>query len=385
MELDDELLKLYIIIYGFTYNDIRNDLIQYNLINDTEGYIYCIKNSLYDVYNIEIFKLGNSYDLEERFSFYNNIYFENIEVIKELYVPYKYTYEYLLFISLRNERVKSNREFFTNFNLIESEFKILENILKNSKLNNTEKLKKYLIHILKKFSIENIMELEIPKNITINIVNRREIKYTIVPKKEKINAIYKKEKSGFIHLLKIEEIDHNFENKIQYIYVSNKKKISSMTEFLFPIKEKKKIQISNIYIAKLLLKDMMNNKLIKNNYYECDEKFAIEIMNKIKEYFDNHKEDEIIKAYLNDMYNIGEKMIPSKFIITDKNKYGYSRKDIHKRLMEMIDNDEDIEAKIINDDLKKSLNKNNVVIKNNIIVKNISKKKNKSLFVDTKY
>ena len=378
MELDDELLKLYIIIYGFTYNDVRNDLIQYNLINDTEGYIYCIKNSLYDVYNIEIFKLGNSHDLEERFSHYNNIYFENIEIIKELYVPYKYTYEYLLFVSLRNERIKSNREFFTNLNSIESEFKILENILKNSKLNNTEKLKKYLIHILKKISIENIMELEIPKNIIINIVNRREIKYIIVPKKEKINITYKKD-SGFIHLLKIEEIDYNFENKIQYINVSNKKKISSMTEFLFSIKEKKKIQISNIHIAKILLKDMMNNKLIKNNYYECDEKFAIEIMNKIKEYFDNHKEDEIIKAYLNDMYKIGEKVIPSKFIITDKNKYGYSRKDIHKRLMEMIDNDEDIEAEIINDDLKKSLNKNNIVIKNN------SKKKNKSLFVDTKY
>lgn len=378
MELDEELLKLYIIIYGLTYNDINSGILQYNLINDTEGYIYCIKNSLYDVYNIEICKLGNSYDLEKRYSDYNNIYFENIEVIKELNVPYKYTYEYLLFISLKNSRIKSNREFFTNLNLIELEFKILENILLNSKLNNTEKLKKYLVHILKKFSIENIMELEIPKNITINIVNKREIKYTIVPKKEKINATYKKDKSGFIHLLKIEEIDHNFENKIQYIYVSNKKKINSMTEFLFPIKEKKKIQISNIHIAKILLKDMMNNKLIKNNYYECDEKFAIEIMNKIKEYFVNHKEDEIIKAYLNDMYKIGEKVIPSKFIITDKNKYGNSRKDIHKRLMEMIDNDEE-EPEIINDDLKKSLNKNNIIIKNISIVK-----KNKSLFVDTK-
>ena len=100
IEFDEELLKLYIIIYGFTYNNLNNKLIQYNLINDVEGYLYCIKNSLYDVYDVEIFKLGNSLDLVNRYNDYNNIYIDNIEIKKELHVPFKYTFEYLLFIKL---------------------------------------------------------------------------------------------------------------------------------------------------------------------------------------------------------------------------------------------------------------------------------------------
>ena len=166
-ELDEELLKLYIIIYGFMYNDIKNQLTQYNLINDREGYLYCIKNSLYEIYDIEIFKLGNTLDLESRYNDYNNVYIDNIEIKNELYVPFKYTFEYLLFISLKNERIKLNREFFTNYKKIEEEFKILENIINNKKSNNTEKLKKYLVHILNKFSIKNVMELKYNNEIQI--------------------------------------------------------------------------------------------------------------------------------------------------------------------------------------------------------------------------
>jgi len=379
-ESDNELLKLYIIIYGLTYNEKKNNLMEHYLINDKEGYLYCIKNSIYNVYDNEIFKLGNSQDPKNRYNDYNNIYIDNIEIIKELYVPFKYTFEYLLFISLKDNRIRQNREFFSNYKIIDEEFKIIENIIKNEKLNNTEKLKIYLLHILNKFSIKDVMEIEYNYEIPIKIINKKEINYTIIPKKEKINATYKKEKSGFIHLLKVEEIEHNFNNNIQYIYVSEKKKIKSMTEFIFPIITKKKISIQNIYVAKILLKDMMANKLIKNNYYECDEIFGINIISKIKEYFDNYKEEEIIKAYLYDMYNIGDKILSSKLIITDKNKYGYSRTNIHKRIMEIID-DTDEESEIITEDLKKLLNKNKIIIKK----ESVKNKTSKGLFVDTSF
>lgn len=62
-EFNEELLKLYIIIYSFTYNDIKNQFTQNNLINDIDVYLYCIKNSLYEIYDIEVFKLGNSLNL----------------------------------------------------------------------------------------------------------------------------------------------------------------------------------------------------------------------------------------------------------------------------------------------------------------------------------
>lgn len=141
-----------------------------------------------------------------------------------------------------------------------------------------------------------------------------------------------------------------------------------MTEFLFPIKKKIKIVIPNVYVAKILLKDMLNNKLIKNNYYECNEIFGINVIAKIKEYFDNYKEEEIIKAYLYDMYGIGEKIMSSKFILTDKHKYGYSIKDIHKRMMEIID-DTDEEPEIITEDFKNALNKKNVKFQQKICQK----------------
>jgi hypothetical protein len=118
----------------------------------------------------------------------------------------------------------------------------------------------------------------------------------------------------------------------------------------------------------------------ENNYYECDEIFGINIIMKIKEYFDNYNEEEIIKAYLYDMYNIGDKILSSKLIITDKNKYGYSRTNIHKRIMEIID-DTDEESEIITEDLKKLLNKNKIIIKK----ESVKNKTSKGLFVDTSF
>lgn len=80
------------------------------------------------------------------------------------------------------------------------------------------------------------------------------------------------------------------------------------------------------------------------------------------------------------MYNIGNKILSSKFIITEKNKYGHSRKDIHKRIMEIID-DTDEEPEIITEDLKNMLNKKNIIVKNNLQ----KIKKNKTIYIDTRY
>ena len=209
-----------------------------------------------------------------------------------------------------------------------------------------------------------------PKDMNVKIVNKRRINYNILQKKENLRYEYKRCNNGYIHILEIPEINYNFNNKVQYICVSPKQKIRSLTEFLFPIKTKKKISVKNMHVAKKILKDMLSKKTIKNNYYECDEKIAIEVMWKINEYFINYEEENVLNAYLYDMYKIGNKVISKNFIITDKNKYGYSRMHIHKRLMEMIDDDEEKEVNIITDDLKKSLNKNILVDDKKSLIKN---------------
>ena len=80
------------------------------------------------------------------------------------------------------------------------------------------------------------------------------------------------------------------------------------------------------------------------------------------------------------MYNIGDKILSSKLIITDKNKYGHSRTNIHKRILEIID-DTDEEPKIITEDLKKLLNKNKIIIKK----ESVKNKTSNGLFVDTSF
>jgi hypothetical protein len=57
------------------------------------------------------------------------------------------------------------------------------------------------------------------------------------------------------------------------------------------------ICLENIYVGRTILKDMMSMKHIKNNYYECDENFAIDIITKIEEYFNKYSEKEIEEYY----------------------------------------------------------------------------------------
>lgn len=56
--INEEQLKIYAIICTLANTD-KNNLTKDNLIYDEEGYLYCIYNSIYDVYDIEILKVGN--------------------------------------------------------------------------------------------------------------------------------------------------------------------------------------------------------------------------------------------------------------------------------------------------------------------------------------
>lgn len=115
-------------------------LIEYGIKNDCEGYIYCIYNSLYDIYDDKYYKLGNTINLETRFNDYNTIYFEPIQIKLTQKVPYKYMFEMLLFKRLKNYRIRRSREFFKNYELIENEFKIIKDLVeKNDNLYSIQK------------------------------------------------------------------------------------------------------------------------------------------------------------------------------------------------------------------------------------------------------
>ena len=65
-----------------------------------EGYIYCIYNNIYNVYEEPIYKLGNTLDVERRLHEYDNMYVEKSILKKSLKVPHKMLFEFFIMCNL---------------------------------------------------------------------------------------------------------------------------------------------------------------------------------------------------------------------------------------------------------------------------------------------
>lgn len=304
----------------------KNGLVLNGIKNDCEGYLYCISNSLHKVYSVEIYKLGNTMKVLERMRNYNNSYFDKIKIHLLIKVPFKFMFETLLLIKLSECRIKKEKEFFTNYDLIENEFGEIKEILNNNDfLSSIEKYYEYVMNnktyfgIIKKIRLVNKIEYNLEtKNFLDNYKNK--IK----------NHIPNDKNNGYLLHLDIPEISYNFNSEIQVFTVLSNI-TTEFTEFIGDVKIKNKILVYDIKFAKYLLYDMLNNTNIKNKYFKCSEEKALEIINKIIYYYDNYScVEKIKKAYLFDKYQEGEK------IPTDKNSTEYFG--VIKDLMEEIKN-----------------------------------------------
>ena len=65
----------------------NNFLIKNSIDNDIDGYLYCLTNNIFNVYNIEIYKIGNSCNLISRLKNVNTSYLELINM-KNLLLVY---------------------------------------------------------------------------------------------------------------------------------------------------------------------------------------------------------------------------------------------------------------------------------------------------------
>ena len=280
---------------------IRNQLIKNGIMNDGEGCLYCISSSIYKIYSIEIYKLGNAEVMENREYDYNRIYFDKITIHLQIKVPYKYMFETLLFVKLSKYRIVYNREFFTNYELIKKEFDKIKEIINNNEP--LEAINKYYD------CVSNITQCKF--NGTLKFTNKQQ--QELIPKKHsdsyknKIrNYISDNAKKGFLMHLDIPEITYNYDSKVQVFTVLSKCK-TQYTEFLCNIETIKCGEITNMKFAKLLLFDMLNGTHIKNNFFLCSKERATEVFKKIMYYYNNYKCDEKIKkAYLYDIYKEGE-------------------------------------------------------------------------------
>lgn len=287
----------------------KKTLIQHGIKNDCDGYLYCIYNSIYQIYSREIYKLGNTIDLIDRIKKYNNKYFDEVKIMLSVKVPYKFMFETLLFLKLKNFRIKKNREFFTNYDLIKKEFEFIKIISEKYKaINLIEKYYEYVV--------ENIIE----DGKYLNAIKKcQKINYELKPInylekfKNKIkNHISNENNNGYLLHIDIEELSYNFDNNIQVFMVVSKFKLD-FTEFLTKVKVKNIINIYDVKLVKYMLYDLLNNTHIKNKYFMCSNEKAIEIINKISYYYDYYScVEKIKKAYLYDIYNEGIKIEKDK-------------------------------------------------------------------------
>ena len=149
----------------------KNYLTRHGIENDSDGYIYCITNSIINIYNEKIYKLGNTLDLGGRLNKYNQLYFEPIITKNIIRVPYKYMFECLLFIKLDKYRIRKNKEFFMNYIKIRKELKKIEELVKKN--DDIECVEKYYEYIKE----ENNITEELIKNINLS----KKKKYNIEP------------------------------------------------------------------------------------------------------------------------------------------------------------------------------------------------------------
>jgi hypothetical protein len=357
----------------------------------TEGYIYCIYNNLYNVYEEPIYKLGNTNEVERRLHEYDNMYVEKSILKKSLKVPHKMLFEFFIMCNLCKYRLEFGREFFTNYEEIKKEFNILEEMLKN------ETLDKIIDHYLDKFIsnetlklIFNVKEYEmeseemiynyIQKELDmcnkynggikdIKLKNKNIIEYkSKLLKSDKIN-------DGYIINLGILPIKEYYDNKISILLCKKNTNLSTIkTYFLENIKIINNVRVRYLDLATYIINDLIGIKKINSIYYNCKNPIISRVIDIIKYYFKTYKnKKDIFYAYVKDRYN---KEYAN--IVIEKNKEAYSL--IYKRLLK---DDDDLsfnineEIKYIDDAISIVEEKILIEIDNKII------KKKKGIFIDT--
>jgi hypothetical protein len=292
----------------------KDCLTKHFLKTDCRGYIYCITNVIINIYNEDIYKLGSTSDLKNRLRLYNQLYFDEIIIKKIVEVPYKCMFEALLFIKLKNNRIRKGREFFREYKDIKKELERIEEIIsKNDEISSIEKYYEEIIgkEEIYKFSNEEIKRLTSINNSIIYLCKKVEYKIETIDygdkiKKKIINYKCENDKNGILLNLEIPEIKYNFEGDIKVILIREKIDLS-LTEFVGKVKMIDCIRINNKKLTKLLLYDMLNNSHIKNRYFLCNSERINEIFKKLRYYNENYRSiEKIKKKYLFDNYNEGE-------------------------------------------------------------------------------
>jgi hypothetical protein len=118
-------------------NNLCKEIYKYDMLNGTPGYIYILYNKMFDQVGEDVYKVGETIDINSRIKGYTTCYIEPVEIkyiSKQL--NNKSMAETMVFKKINNYRINNNREFFkckvdiimTAINDVESHFDTSDNI-----------------------------------------------------------------------------------------------------------------------------------------------------------------------------------------------------------------------------------------------------------------
>jgi len=258
--------------------------------NCTAGKLYCLYNEMYQFYGDNVYKLGNSKDIESRLNGYTTSYIKPCELkLESVIFRNKDLAETLLFDMLKDHRISNSREFFKcDLSLIKEKMKEVKQLF--DKHNDDTDLYQYLEKT--KIKIDSIFNKE-------SILNAKDItnkEFEALLYKQKNNIVSEAEKLSIEkHCYKLnwgqENINMDFMDfahkkthvlhNLKIIYNENDSKFISIDpnyiKYTDINKNKEKIRLIKDFMNILGYDNLTEEKLIirddfQTNMTECIEK-----------------------------------------------------------------------------------------------------------------
>jgi hypothetical protein len=250
---------------------------------DVEGYIYCIENKLFNGYSEPIYKISSTVNIINMLKDHDATYFENSILIRQIHVPRKLFYEYMIILRLYKYRISKNKNFYTNLKEINIAFNELEKLLES-------KPQDYIHDYYLKF-IDNFDESKYctkPLKFIKNSDYFPEIKLT---KKKSMKINLNSNNSGYIYWIEHPYIKDYFNNKIQIIIPSVSEEVPWIkSNFLEDIKIIKVLKVKYLDIAKNIIYELAYLYNIKTHYYIISKELILQIFDIIDKYFKTYSD-----------------------------------------------------------------------------------------------
>lgn len=314
-----------------------------------EGYIYCIYNELYEVYDTLIYKLGNTQNIKERVQAFNNGYIKECIIKNLVKVPHKLQYEFIIMFKLNKYKAILNREFFINYEKIDEEFKRIEILIET-------KTQKEILEIyaeeFAKIKIDEYID-EIKEIILRNLKPCRrtteKLKLQNIVKKNKKNVKYKNS-LGYVYFIILKSISKFYNKEVSILIISETKKITKFeTLFMEDVIINKELKSIDIGICKNIIDDLIGNKMINTGYYLLNEYKMTDVMKVLEHYFRKYRKDELFDAYKKDRYMKNNIIIEEEYGFLKK--YSEIKRDITEIIRDIIEDDNNIdEVSIVKED-----------------------------------